>query len=89
VRVVVTEPGRPGLAEEVRALVPNAIDIRVAPPEAADGAASTSRAGAGGPSRAPGELFAAFLAEQHVADPRLDSLFARLLDTVTTSAEAG
>ena len=35
-------------------------------------------------SRTPHELFAAYLAEQSVKDPRLEQLFAELLDEETS-----
>jgi DNA repair protein SbcD/Mre11 len=75
-RVIVTEPGRAGLAAEVRELLPNAIDVRLQRAENSDGA-TFQRSG-----RSPHELFSAFLAETGVEDARLERLFASLLDDV-------
>lgn len=74
-QVYVKEARRAGLAEEVRELFPEAVDVRVDAP-AADGAPSRpSRAG-----RTPHELFAEFLNERGVDDARLLQMFDRLLD---------
>jgi exonuclease SbcD len=73
-RVVVQEPARAGLADDVRALLPNAVDIRIAAP-AVLAEPVPSRAGL-----SPHELFAAYLASQGVDDDRVGRLFARLLD---------
>jgi len=81
-RVVVKEPARAGLADDVRELLPNAVDIRIAASEVLDEP---------GPSRAglsPHELFAAYLASQGVDDDRVVRLFARLLDEAVGGAGA-
>lgn len=77
-RVRITEPGRAGLADEVRELLgERVVDVRVTRNE--DAARPRSeRAG-----RTPQELFRTFLAEQDVDDDRLLALFARLLDEET------
>ena len=74
-RVVVREPRRPGLADEVRELLGHrVVDVQIedasapAPPRA-------KRSG-----RAPAELFDEFLAERNVDDDRVRALFAELLD---------
>ena len=74
-RVVVREPRRPGLADEVRELLGHrVVDVQVedasapAPPK-------VKRSG-----RAPAELFDEFLAERNVDDDRVRALFAELLD---------
>jgi len=74
VRVVVHEKARVGLADEVRALFPNAVDIRIDVPAAGATTAVTTRVG-----RTPHELFEAYLDEQRVSDPRLVVLFDDLL----------
>ena len=79
-RVFVAEPARSGLAEEVRELFPDAVDVRVVHDEDAEEAAAEASRRAG---RTPQELFAEYLAGQNVADPRLEALFARLLDEET------
>jgi DNA repair protein SbcD/Mre11 len=76
-RVVVTEPARAGLADDVRAVLPNAIDVRVERSELV--ARPVVERGAG--SRAPLELFRAFCADEGIADERLERLFGELLDT--------
>jgi len=76
-RVLVREPARAGLADDVRELLPNAVDIRIAAAAAADAPAPT-RAGLG-----PHELFAAYLDTQGVDDDRVVRLFTRLLDEAT------
>lgn len=76
-RVVVDEPARAGLADDVRAALPNALDVRLrtVEPDGRRGATDDQRL-----DRGPHELFASFLAEQHLDDPRLAALFAELLD---------
>jgi len=75
-RVVVTEPGRAGLAAEVKEALPNAVDIRLQKPEEAPQPAARRR------GRSAHELFADYLAESGVDDDRLVHLFARLLDEI-------
>jgi exonuclease SbcD len=73
-RVRVTEPGRAGLAEEVRELLgERVVDVRV---ESVD----TPRPVRHREGRDPTELFAAYLAEQGMEDRALEARFARLLD---------
>jgi exonuclease SbcD len=78
-RVFVREPQRAGLADEVRAFLPNAVDVRIvadttrARPEVI---AAEHKAG-----MAPRELFAAYLdVAGHDRDERLLALFDELLD---------
>ena len=80
-RVYVAEAARAGLADDVRDLFPEAVDVHVLSDGAgdADVAAASQRAG-----RSPSQLFADYLASQGVADPRLEALFARLLDEELT-----
>jgi exonuclease SbcD len=83
-RVYVREPARAGLREEVRELLPNALEVRIDPEFAAP--ASGSRPSSSGPAeRTPGELFAEYCAGQGLADQRVGALFARLHDEVTSS----
>jgi exonuclease SbcD len=79
-RVWVREPARAGLREEVVALLPNALEVRIDPEFAA--ATTTSRPAAG-PDRGPSDLFREYLGTRNVADPRVEQLFARLHDRVT------
>ena len=74
-RVVVNEPARAGLADDVRELLPNTVDVRIAAPAAVGDERRPSRAGL-----SPHALFRAYLDQQGVADERVEALFARLLD---------
>ncbi len=82
-RVWVREPARAGLREEVTALLPNALEVRIDPEFA--GAAPTERPEAGGVGRSPAELFGEYLGARGVADPRVESLFRTLHDRVVSS----
>jgi exonuclease SbcD len=77
-RVRVRERGRPDLADEVRALLPNAVEITVARDEDLGEAERSERIG-----REPHELFGEYLREHDIADPRLLALFAELHEEVT------
>ncbi|HEY3832821.1 MAG TPA: exonuclease SbcCD subunit D [Acidimicrobiia bacterium] len=86
VRVFVEEAPRPGLADEVRAAVPNAVDVIVAADErdrrhdASERPDATDRT-----SRAPRELFDDYLDQSGSArDPRLLTLFDELHDMAVT-----
>lgn len=74
-RVVVRERPRPGLADDVRALFAEAVDVVVARQDDVASAAPTARLG-----RSPRELFAEYLAEQAAADDSLLALFDELLE---------
>lgn len=81
-KVIVHEAPRVGLADEVRALFPGAVDVVVERPEAecaagAQGPERLSRAG-----RGPAELFGGFLAERGIEDPALVALFAEVLNEI-------
>jgi exonuclease SbcD len=81
-RVVVTEPPRIGLSDDVRALFTNAIDVVVEDPTARGDTARydhTSRQG-----HSPRELFASYLDEVGQQDPRVLALFDRLMDGAIT-----
>jgi len=85
VRVVVREKARVGLADEVRALFPDAVDVKVeAQPDPAGRDAPADRAG-----RSPHDLFTAYLSDRGVDDERLVGLFGELLDEVTQGEPAG
>ena len=82
-RVVLAEPGRAGLGDLVREKLPNALEVMLDDahrprPGVRDGERA-SRIG-----RSPQQLFADFLTEQNVDDPRLTAMFAELLDEVTS-----
>jgi exonuclease SbcD len=78
VKVVVTEPARAGLREEVRELLPNALEVHVERSEPA-AARTPERART---DRAPADLLHDYLASRDVTDPRVEALFARLHDEV-------
>jgi exonuclease SbcD len=87
-RVWVREPSRAGLRDEIEEFLPNALEVRI-DPEFAVAASSDARPSGGGLERTPRELFAEFLQLRGIADERLDTLFARLHDEVTTSGQVG
>ena len=82
-RVRVREPARAGLREEVTALLPNALEVRIDPEFAAPVAAP--RPSGGDTERHPAELFAEYLGSRSIADPRVEELFRRLHDQITGS----
>jgi exonuclease SbcD len=82
-RVVVDEPAHAGLADEVREALPNAVQVI---PRAVDAGPERERAARLG--RSPDELFAEYLAEQDVDDPRLVTLFRELHDELSEADDA-
>ncbi|HEY1967856.1 MAG TPA: exonuclease SbcCD subunit D [Pseudonocardia sp.] len=84
-RVWVREPTRAGLRDEVLAVLPNALEIRI-DPEFAASAQRPAGPGSGlGPERTPGELFAEYCAGRAIEDPRVAALFNRLHDKIASS----
>ncbi len=84
-RVVLAEPGRAGLGDLVRDKLPDTLEVLLdeahrPQPGSRDGD-RPSRAG-----RNPLDLFADYLAEQNIDDPRITAMFADLLDEVTGAA---
>jgi exonuclease SbcD len=84
-RVVLAEPGRAGLGDLVREKLPNTLEVMLDDahrprPGARDGD-RPSRAG-----RSPLELFSDYLDEQKIEDPRIQAMFADLLDELTGAA---
>jgi exonuclease SbcD len=80
-RVYVSEEPRAGLREEVQALLPRALEVRVDPrvlPEPGTRVPRAQRAG-----RSPGELFADYLAGKGHADEATVGLFHRLYEEVS------
>ncbi|CAN5182678.1 exonuclease SbcCD subunit D [soil metagenome] len=75
-RVHVHEPVRVGLADAVRDLFPDVVDVAVERP---DGDTDGRRRPRRRPGQAPNELFGAYLTEQGVDDERLVALFDELL----------
>jgi len=82
-RVVLAEPGRAGLGDEVRERLPNTLEVMLddahRPRPGGRTGERASRIG-----RSPRELFADFLTEQNIDDSRLTAMFAELLDEVTS-----
>ena len=75
-RLIVREPHRAGLGDSVRALFgERVVEVRIESPTQAVVAVASQRAG-----RSPNALFQEFLAERGIADARLTSLFAELLE---------
>jgi DNA repair protein SbcD/Mre11 len=79
-RVWVREPARAGLREEVTALLPNALEVRIDPEFAAPHAAARPSPE---PGRTPVELFCEYLGSRGVADQRVADLFRTLHERVT------
>jgi exonuclease SbcD len=89
-RVVVREQPRPGLADEVRAMLPQAVDVRVAPDVNPSRPASNSPSVSAGLRLSPRDLFTAYLDHAGQArDARVLALFDELLDIDTESQSAG
>jgi exonuclease SbcD len=81
-RVFVREAPRAGLADDVRALLPNAVDVRVTPDRERDRVNEPVQSALR--TAAPRELFAQYLASDgHAIDDRLLALFDELLDAET------
>jgi len=80
-RVIVREPARAGLREEVLELLPGALEVRIDPELARPTSVSRART-----DRAPGELLRDYLRTRDIADPRVEALFARLHEEIATGA---
>jgi DNA repair protein SbcD/Mre11 len=86
-RIVLDEPARAGLADEVRERIPEAVEVVLALRQD-EGRART--ADPGRLRRTPHELFVEYLADRDVDDDRLVTLFDDLVDEVVSApAEAG
>jgi exonuclease SbcD len=81
-RVILAEKARAGLGDLVREKLPDALEVQLdeahRPQPGVHGAARPSRAG-----RTPVQLFGDYLAEQNVADQRVERMFAELLEEMT------
>jgi exonuclease SbcD len=83
-RVVVRDKARVGLADEVRALFPDAVDVKIETPAISrTRVVDVDRSG-----RSPHDLFAAYLDEGGVDGEGLLPLFDELLDEVGAGADA-
>lgn len=82
-RVILAEPARAGLGDLVRGELPNALEVTLdeAHRPRPGGAAAKDRPSRIG--RGPADLFADYLREQNVDDPRVRALFAELLEELT------
>ncbi len=80
VRVILREAVTVGLADQVRTMLPDVVEIRIEPPDVdARGVAGTARSDE---RRSPHELFAGYLEVQGIDDPRLLRLFDDVLGEV-------
>lgn len=75
VRVELNEPARVGLADEVRKLIPNAVDVILRDAREPRSGSYEARTTVAGP-----EAFHQYLTDNDVVDPDVESLFAELLD---------
>jgi len=83
-RLIVREPHRSGLGDQVRELFgERVVEVRIEAPDRAAAATVPSRRG-----RTPQELFAEYLTVQGVADPAVRALFGELHDTIVEGPDA-
>lgn len=75
VKVILTEMGRVGLADEIRAAIPNAVDVVLDNPERPSRPPRDDRE-----TMAPTEAFHRYLTENDHDDPAVEELFAELLE---------
>ena len=87
-RIVLEEPARVGLADEVRAAVPQAVEVVLA--SRADGDGTPERtADPDRLRRTPHDLLAEYLAERDAADERVVRLFDDLVDELSDTTAVG
>jgi exonuclease SbcD len=80
-RVILTQKASAGLADRVREKLPNTLDVQIDEKfRASTGTGGVTRSRIG---RSATDLFADFLAEKEIEDPRLAAMFGELLDDVT------
>jgi exonuclease SbcD len=84
-RVYVNEQPRAGLREEVQAMLPRTLEVRIDARRLPD-ARDTERDAAGRVGRSPTELFADYLAQRGHADEATTALFNRLHDDVVSAS---
>jgi exonuclease SbcD len=85
-RVSLCEPARAGLQQDVRRLLPNALEVRLDPEFTASvDPVNTTRPArtAAGVERSPAELLHEYCVTRELIDERVEALFARLHDQVT------
>jgi len=78
VKVELTEKARVGLADTVRAAIPDAVDVTLLAPSVTARPAESRR------TISPIDAFHRYLEQNHVGDERVEALFAELLDEVAT-----
>jgi len=83
-RIVLDEPARAGLADEVRARLPSAVEVVLAARDA-DGDGPRRTADADRLRRTPHDLFVEYLATRDVDDERLVALFDELVDELASA----
>jgi exonuclease SbcD len=88
-RVLLCEPARAGLRQDVQRLLPNALEVRIAPEFAAPVHTPGPSTPADGLERSPAELFHEYCVSGGLVDERVEALFARLHDQVTTETPNG
>jgi DNA repair protein SbcD/Mre11 len=82
-RVVLDEPARAGLADEVRSRLPNAVEVVLEPGRAAEARPAPDRDRLG---RTPHDLVAEYLAEHDAHDERVVALFDELVEDLIGDA---
>jgi hypothetical protein len=87
-RVILTEPERVGLADEVREQFPGAVDVRIAHDDQDDDGQDEQTWEFDDFHRSPADLFAEYLADNDATDPTLTGLFAELLEDVLATDPA-
>jgi exonuclease SbcD len=86
-RVWLREPTRAGLRDDIVAVLPNAVEVRIDPDFAAQSRPDHPQPT--GAIRTPGQLFADYCASVQVQDARVAVLFGQLHDEVTAAGSAG
>jgi DNA repair protein SbcD/Mre11 len=87
-RVYLREPTRAGLRDEIMAVLPNALEVRIDPEFADQGSTKRQGSGEDRTTRTPAQLFGDFCATRNVSDPRVATLFGDLHDYVTSADSA-
>jgi exonuclease SbcD len=85
-RVILAEQARAGLADLVREKLPNALEVQLDEAHRPRPAGHPGGARSGRTERTPVQLFGDYLAEQNVADQRVETMFAELLEEMTDGA---
>ncbi len=86
--MILTEPERVGLADDVRDEFPGAVDVRIARDDEDDTATDEQAWELDDFHRSPADLFAEYLDEHDATDPTLTGLFAELLEDVLATDPA-